>query len=280
MKKKKNNKIKKFFERGDEKYPITFELHDGELMVNATQMGAAFGETRKPQRFLRNKQTLLFINQLRKEFDSNGSNLNHTTYIKEPVVVVGNDKRRSLRGTWMHQKLALKYASWIAPSFESWVYDNILTLLKTGKVELDRPMAQSMQEHLNHQTQRDNTKIVNREIYRQTKGDVGSIPKYHHNLTLKLTGITPKEWVKIGKESGLKKDVTSKGGKEVMRQLSPKFTCVMSLADNILSSQKHLSIKNDQQYVIDEVKKGIEMFDGLLKMGVKTPEYYNNKIKF
>lgn len=45
-----------------------------------------------------------------------------------------------LQGTWMDEKLALKFAAWLATNFELWVYDRIHELLTTGKTELqNRP---------------------------------------------------------------------------------------------------------------------------------------------
>ena len=275
---KTDKSIKKVFERDSgEKFPITFQMKDGTLMVNATQMGKAYGELKKPVYFLRSKGTRAFINVLKKELD-NGEN-SHRSYIKVPYITV-TEGRPSVRGTWMHERLALKYAAWIAPSFENWVYKNITELLKTGKVELDRPNPMSMEEHLDEQTQRTNSLLAAKEVYRQTDGDVASIPQYYYDLTMKLTGEAPRGWVKIGKDMGLPPSVTRKGGREVMRTVSPKYTCALSLADNILTSQKHLSIKNDLQYVVDEVKKGIPMFEGLLKLGVKLPELKVIKAKF
>jgi hypothetical protein len=269
-----NSTIKKIFERkSGDKFPITFELKDGTLMVNATQMGKAFGENNKPVFFLRAKGTRAFINEMKRSADSHFSS-NGLPYI----TVKGGGKIK--QGTWMHERLALKYASWIAPSFENWVYENITELLKTGKVELDRPSVMGIEEHFNPEIQRQNSLTVAKEIYRQSKGDVASIPQYYYDLTMKLTGDTPKGWVKMGKQMGLPTSVTKKGGREVMRTISPQFTVALSLADNILSSQKHLSIKNDLQYVIDEVKKGIPMFEGLLKLGVKPPELKGIKALF
>jgi len=263
------SKIKKFFERNDNKYPITFEIQDGELMVNATQMGKAFGETKKPQRFLRNRQTMLFINELRKEFD-NGSNLNRT-YIKEPVVVIGDKARPSLRGTWMHEKLALKYASWISPKFELWVYNNITELIKNGKVELPVPELMQMQQHLDPQTQRDNTKEVAKKIYLSTKGDVKQIPLYHHKNLMKVMGCGKKDILYIGKSKGLSRSITSKGAKEVIRTLYPEKACVLSVADNIMAATPRFGI-DDHDYVLEAAMDGEKMFKKFIKMGVIPQE--------
>lgn len=42
----------------------------------------------------------------------------------------------SFQGTWIHQKLALRFAQWLNPDFAVWVDEKIEELLTTGKVEL------------------------------------------------------------------------------------------------------------------------------------------------
>ena len=98
---------------------ITFELSNGEVMVNATQMGRSFDKS--PTHFLRNEQTLAFISALRNRIPL------------EPVKVINGDKG----GTWMHQKLALKFAAWLNPEFELWVYDRIEELIKHGATAIN-----------------------------------------------------------------------------------------------------------------------------------------------
>lgn len=264
---KKKNLVKKVFERNDTEYKISFETKDGELMVNATQMGSVFGENKKPQKFLRNAGVKSFINELKKE---NGANLSRS-YVSEPYIVYGDEVRPSLRGTWMHEKLALRYAMWLSPSFHLWVVNQMMELLKTGSVELNQPKLQQMQEHLDLQTQRDNTKDVARKIYTETKGDVGSIPKYHYQNLMKFTGLSPKDWRDIGKAKGLPKSTTSKGGKEIVRVLNPEIAAAMSLADNMFAATKTLKT-DDQQYVVDVAKSGIKMFEGMIKLGIIPQE--------
>ena len=41
-----------------------------------------------------------------------------------------------LQGTWMDEKLALKFAAWLSPEFELWVYDRIQELITTGVTRL------------------------------------------------------------------------------------------------------------------------------------------------
>lgn len=96
---------------------ITF-LNGEDVMVNATQMAKSFGKS--PTHFLRNEQTASFISALRNRIPF------------DPVQVINGDKG----GTWIHQKLALKFAAWLNPEFEIWIYDRIEELLKHGATAL------------------------------------------------------------------------------------------------------------------------------------------------
>ena len=103
--------------------PICFSL-DGEVMVNATQMAKPFGKL--PANFLQTQQTKDFITALSNHY------CNYNTEVLQ-IVNGGNNP-----GTWMHQKLALKFAGWLSPEFELWVYDRIEELLTTGKTQLHK----------------------------------------------------------------------------------------------------------------------------------------------
>ena len=104
---------------------IVFELEKGVRMVNATQMAKPF--KKKTFDFLRLKQTKAFIDA----FEKRGGNSRHEIL---RVVQFGDAK---LQGTWMNERLALKFAAWLNPHFELWVYDRIHELLTTGKTELE-----------------------------------------------------------------------------------------------------------------------------------------------
>lgn len=98
--------------------PITFNL-DGEMMINASQMAKPFGK--KTTHFVENSQTQEFIRVLESK-------------VGIPTLVTNHGGNNP--GTWMHQKLALKFAGWLSPEFELWVYDRVEELLTTGKTEL------------------------------------------------------------------------------------------------------------------------------------------------
>lgn len=104
---------------------ITFEKN-GVIMVNATEMAKAFNKHAK--HFLENDQTKDFIAVLEAK-------------VGFPTLTVNHGG--SNPGTWMHQKLALKFAAWLSPDFELWVYDRIEELLTTGKTEINHTLPQT-----------------------------------------------------------------------------------------------------------------------------------------
>ena len=123
------NKITKFDYKGK---TISFEFSDGNRMINATEMAKPFG---KPVgNFLRVAETKKYIHLLNERY----SDVNIARNRVAIRVVKGGDliKKGIAQGTWMDEKLALKFASWLSPEFELWVYDRIDELLKTGKTEV------------------------------------------------------------------------------------------------------------------------------------------------
>ena len=113
-----------------EGHKISFEFADGKRMINATEMAKPFGKM--VSGFLRIQGTKEFMNLLEERY----ADL-HIAPKKEILrVVKGGDASLGLQGTWMDEKLALKFAAWLSPVFEMWVYDKILELLTTGKTEL------------------------------------------------------------------------------------------------------------------------------------------------
>lgn len=97
-----------------DKQPITFQLQEQNVMVNATEMSKLFG-----------KQVNHFMDvQSTKDFISaclNSRNSGNLKVEKEEDLYTSKQKS----GTWMHRVLALKFAAWLNPDFEVWVYSTI-----------------------------------------------------------------------------------------------------------------------------------------------------------
>lgn len=97
---------------------IEFNLKGKNVMVNATEMAKLFGK--QVNEFLTNSSTKLFIDACLK----NG-NSRYIAVQDVQDLYVSNQKS----GTWMHRILALKFAAWLDPDFEVWVYFTIDELL-------------------------------------------------------------------------------------------------------------------------------------------------------
>lgn len=112
---------------------ITFEFSDGNKMVNATEMIKGFPDKRM-NNFLRSQQTKQYILVLQERYAKKRIADNEAVRDVLRVVKGGLEPQ----GTWMDEKLALKFAAWLSPYFELWVYDRIYELLTQGKVELQQ----------------------------------------------------------------------------------------------------------------------------------------------
>lgn len=97
---------------------ITFQLGNGDVMVNATEMAKAFGKT--PKDYLRTQSAQELINALSVRLKCLTADL-----VK---VVQGGD----IQGTWLHEDIALDFAQWLSVDFKLWCNDRIKELLKTG----------------------------------------------------------------------------------------------------------------------------------------------------
>lgn len=94
---------------------VDFEFgNSSTLMVNATQMAKLFNE--QVNHFMENESTKRFIAAC-----LNNRNSGFISVKSEEDLIISRQKS----GTWMHRILALKFAAWLDPAFELWVYSTI-----------------------------------------------------------------------------------------------------------------------------------------------------------
>ena len=84
-------------------------------MVNATDMIKCFPK-KKMNNFLRQKQTQDFIEVLEERVET----LKSVSVDGETLIV---RRGGSKQGTWMNKLLALKFAAWLSPEFELFVFE-------------------------------------------------------------------------------------------------------------------------------------------------------------
>ena len=115
--------------------PITFVIdRNNNMMINATEMAKPYGK--KVNDFMSNANTIKFINEALKSGNSRLLN-----------VFLQNDLFYSVQktGTWMHRVLALKFAAWLSPEFELWVFSTIEKILFGNYVEKERSFERTIQ---------------------------------------------------------------------------------------------------------------------------------------
>lgn len=101
---------------------ITFQLGDGTIMVNATEMAKPFDK--QPVHFLNLNSTYEYRNALVKLKNLSLTDLMTVT-------------RGGLNpGTWLHQDMALEFARWLNPEFSVWCNQKIMELLTKGTVSI------------------------------------------------------------------------------------------------------------------------------------------------
>jgi hypothetical protein len=108
---------------------ISFEFADGNKMINATEMARPF--RKQIGHFLALQGTRDYILLLESRYRD--SDIGATARDVLRVIKGGVPE---LQGTWMDEKLALKFAAWLSPEFELWVYDRIQELITTGSTRL------------------------------------------------------------------------------------------------------------------------------------------------
>lgn len=123
---------------------ITFDFNDENLKVNATQMAKAFGKM--VGHFLENDSTERFIGTCLSYRNSDNSGIKN----KEDLITISQGN-----GTWMHQILALKFAAWLDPEFELWVYYTIRKIVFGDYDQLKKSLKESAKRKAKIDTIRD-----------------------------------------------------------------------------------------------------------------------------
>lgn len=174
---------------------ITFQLGNGDVMVNATEMARPFGK--RPVDYLQNQQTQSFITEYSKVRKSTLADLVQVT------------KGGNTPGTWMHEDLALEFSRWLSPSFSIWCNDRIKELLRHGitathqTVEqmLDNPdvLIQTLQKLKEERAEKERLKQQNEHQKQALQLSAPKVEYYDEVLSSKSTYTT----TLIAKELGL-----------------------------------------------------------------------------
>lgn len=95
--------------------PVTFQLGNGDVLVNATQMAKPFNK--RPNDYLGLPSTNELLNAATRKYGRSENQL---------VKVINGV------GTWLHEDIALDFAQWLSVDFKLWCNDRIKELLRHG----------------------------------------------------------------------------------------------------------------------------------------------------
>ena len=146
---------------------VSFFFEKSNVMVNATEMAKIFGK--QVVAFMRNESTVLFIQEALKSENSHFLGIE-----KEEDLYTSSQKA----GTWMHRVLALKFAAWLSPAFEVWVYSTIENLLFGKHVKREQSFERTIELQREMEELRDRTEKTGAdfdrylEIQRELKKEV------------------------------------------------------------------------------------------------------------
>jgi hypothetical protein len=174
------NKLTKFDYRDQ---TISFEFEDGNKMINATEMAKPF-KGKLVADFLRLKSTKEYIELLEERYGNSHIERNRS------VIRVVKGGNKNTQGTWMDEKLALKFSAWLSAAFELWVYDRIDELLKIGVTKLPdyRPTSDIIK---GIRLIADRLEYHEKEIG-EIKEDINQIKDHVSDLEAKITSIDEK----------------------------------------------------------------------------------------
>ena len=108
---------------------ISFKMIDGHVYADANKMAMGFGGSKKLENWKVSPNTQRYIEALEVNPKFQGTQL--------IISKKGNSKEFD-QGTWIHEKLILNFARYLNVEFELWCDEQIATLLREGKIELNK----------------------------------------------------------------------------------------------------------------------------------------------
>lgn len=156
---------------------INFDLSKINMMVNANEMAKPFGKLIPD--FMRLDSTKSFV-----EAALNNGISHYLGIEKEADLFI--TKQRS--GTWMHRILALKFAAWLNPNFEVWVYSTIDKILFGTMREdaLKKAESEKEKEEIHQKLLRENPDYIRMMNLEETAKDIAGKIKKQQRTQLSL----------------------------------------------------------------------------------------------
>lgn len=155
---------------------VTFNLGNGDVMVNATQMAKVFNKRVNDWTTLPSTKTFLGeLEDVRKSEPTRFSGRSNTREFGNSdyqLVITKSGSPDNGGGTWMHEDVALEFARWLSPRFAIWCNDQIKMLLKHGVVATDNKIEEflanpdlAIQAFTALKQEREKSRILESQVY-------------------------------------------------------------------------------------------------------------------
>jgi phage antirepressor YoqD-like protein len=198
---------------------ITFQIGNGDVMVNATEMAKPFGKS--PSEYLRLPSTRKLI-----EAVMGKSRIDENQLVK--TLRGGN-----IQGTWIHEDIALDFAQWLSVDFKLWCNDRIKELLKhgltatTGTIEdlLNNPdtLIKTLEVLKSERAEKERLQIQNQKQHEALQLSAPKVEYYNEVLSSASTYTT----TLIAKELGLSATALNRKLNELKIQFKQNDTWVL-----------------------------------------------------
>ena len=100
--------------------PVSFKKEEGRIMINATVMAQNYNKSAKD--FLKTGPTREYLDKLSER----------TGILSTDLVQVTKGGDVTSQGTWMEQRVAVRFAQWLDADFAIWVDERVIELFQVG----------------------------------------------------------------------------------------------------------------------------------------------------
>lgn len=219
---------------------IQFDEVDGKIMANATVMAAAFNK--RASDWLKTDKAKTYIQAIATKF----------VLPENELIIVRNGG--SDAGTWIHEKLILRYAQWLNVDFEIWCDEKITELIRTGRVEVEKLspaelILKQAQQLVDHERRLDDIDSRVKKIEAHQVVVNHTIMGY---ANLKRTSVNMEEAKALGKKAA---QLCRERGIEMKLIPDPRFGEVRTYPKEILEKVFNEFLKIDKNYPTLKVRR-------------------------
>ena len=158
MKTEVQNNLQVFTYEGRE---VTFDLQNGDVMVNLTEVAKAFPD-KNLSKIINSQEISEYVQKLSER----------TNVISADLLTVIKGGNPQMQGTWAHRRVALRVAQKLSAEFAIWVDETIETLLKHGVVATDNKIEEflanpdlAIQAFTALKQEREKSRILESQVY-------------------------------------------------------------------------------------------------------------------